>query len=71
MDFTITDVVYLAMAVRAMLEKDLSLTDRDAYEKLWCKLKLSHKGKKIAETFNEPTKTYFDILNEARGQKGV
>ena len=71
MDFTITDVVYLAMAVRAMLEKELTPIDRQNYEKIWMKLKLSHKGKKIAETFNEPTKTYFDILNEARGQKGV
>lgn len=51
MDFTITDVVYMAMAVRAMLERDLCRADREAYEKLWMKLKLSHKGQKIRETF--------------------
>lgn len=61
MDFTIADVVYLALAVRAMLEKDLSLTDREAYEKLWMKLKLSHKGKKIKETFS----TYLDKFEES------
>ena len=51
MELTITDTIYCAMAVRAMLEKDLSLIDREAYEKLWMKLKLSHKGQKIRETF--------------------
>lgn len=51
MDFTITDVVYMAMAVRSILEKDLCNADRQAYEKLWMKLKLSHKGKKVTEAF--------------------
>lgn len=51
MELTITDTIYCALAVRAMLEKDLSLIDREAYEKLWMKLKLSHKGQKIRETF--------------------
>lgn len=51
MDFTITDVVYLAMSVRAMLEKDLTPIDRQNYEKIWMKLKLSHKGKKVIEAF--------------------
>lgn len=51
MDLTITDTIYLAMAVRAMLEKDLSKADKEAYEKIWCKLKVSHKGQKIRETF--------------------
>ena len=51
MELTITDTIYCAMAVRAMLEKDLSLIDREAYEKLWMKLRISHKGQKIRETF--------------------
>ena len=51
MELTITDTIYCALAVRAMLGKDLSLIDREAYEKLWMKLKLSHKGQKIRETF--------------------
>lgn len=60
MDLTITDTIYLAMAVRAMLEKDLSKADREAYEKIWCKLKVSHKGKKIRETFS----SYMDEFRE-------
>lgn len=57
MDFTITDVVYMAMAVRAMLEHDLCRADKEAYEKLWMKLRISHKGQKIRETFKiEETK---------------
>ena len=51
MELTITDTVYCALAVRAMLEKDLCKADKEAYEKLWMKLKLSHKGQKIRETF--------------------
>ena len=51
MELTITDTVYCALAVRAMLEKDLCKADKEAYEKLWVKLKLSHKGQKIRETF--------------------
>lgn len=60
MEFTIADVVYMAMAVRAMLEKDLCSSDKEAYERLWCKLKISHKGKKIRETFS----TYADKIEE-------
>ena len=51
MELTITDTVYCALAVRAMLEKDLCKADKEAYEKLWMKLKISHKGQKIRETF--------------------
>lgn len=61
MELTITDVVYLAMAVRSMLEKDLSQSDKEAYERLWLKLKLSHKGRKIRETFS----TYLDKFEES------
>ena len=61
MDFTITDVVYMAMAVRSILEHDLCKADREAYEKLWMKLKLSHKGRKIRETFS----TYIDKFEES------
>lgn len=61
MDFTITDVVYLALAVRSMLEKELSQSDKEAYERLWLKLKLSHKGRKIRETFS----TYIDKFEES------
>lgn len=61
MDFTISDVVYLALAVRSMLEHDLCKADREAYERLWMKLKLSHKGKKIKETFM----TYLDKFEES------
>ena len=64
MDFTITDVVYMAMAVRSMLEHDLCKEDREAYEKLWMKLKLSHKGKKIKETFT----CYLDRSEESVGK---
>lgn len=53
MDFTITDVVYLALAVRAMLERDLPPIDKNEYEKIFLKLKLSHKGKKIRMLFAE------------------
>ena len=53
MELTIADTIYCAMAVRAMLEKDLCQADREAYQKLWMKLKLSHKGQKIRETFKE------------------
>lgn len=60
MDFSISDVVYLAMSVRAMLERDLCKADKEAYERLWCKLKLSHKGQKIRETFS----TYTDKIEE-------
>ena len=61
MDFTITDVVYLALAVRSMLEKELSQSDKESYERLWLKLKLSHKGRKIRETFS----TYIDKFEES------
>ena len=64
MDFTITDVVYLALAVRSMLEKELSQSDKEAYERLWMKLKLSHKGRKIRETFS----TYIDKFEESVGK---
>lgn len=64
MELTITDVVYLAMAVRSMLEKDLSQSDKEAYERLWLKLKLSHKGRKIRETFS----TYIDKFEESVGK---
>lgn len=50
-ELTLTDIVYVAMAVRAMLEKDLNKEDRAAYEKLWYKCKLSHKGQKIRKLF--------------------
>lgn len=60
MDFTITDVVYMAMAVRSILEHDLCKADRDAYEKLWYKLKISHKGKKVRETFDDGWKVYVE-----------
>ena len=57
MELTITDTIYCAMAVRAMLEKDLCKADKEAYEKLWMKLRISHKGQKIRETFKiEETK---------------
>ena len=51
-ELTITDIVYLAMSVRSMLEKDLNKADREAYEKLWYKLKISHKGQKIQMIFS-------------------
>lgn len=51
-ELTITDTVYLAMAVRSMLEKDLNKTDREAYERLWYKMKISHKGQRIMQAFN-------------------
>ena len=60
MNLTITDTIYLAMAVRAMLEKDLSKADKEAYERIWCKLKVSHKGQKIRETFS----SYMDEFRE-------
>ena len=55
MELTMSDTVLLAMAVRAMLEKDLTQADRTGYEKLWYKLKMSHKGKRIRELFNDTT----------------
>ena len=50
-ELTITDIVYMAMAVRMALEKDLSKQDREMFEKLWMKLKLSHKGIMIQNLF--------------------
>lgn len=59
-ELTITDIVYMAMAVRMALEKDLSKQDREAFEKLWLKLKLSHKGAKIQNLFCHEDERVFE-----------
>ena len=52
MELNLTETIYAAMAVRSMLEKDLCRSDRENYEKLFFKLRISHRGQKIRETFN-------------------
>lgn len=51
MELSKAETVYLAMAIRSMLEKDLCKADREAYEKLFLKVRISHNGKKIQEIF--------------------
>ena len=53
MELSVSEVVYLAMAVRNMLAKDLKNTDRVEYEKLWFRLKISHSGQQIRSLFKE------------------
>ena len=53
MELTITDTVYLVLALEQTLQKDMCQADRTAYEKLLYRLKLSEKGQRIREAFTE------------------
>ncbi len=62
-ELTLTDTIYLALAVRSMLEKDLIKADRDAYEKLFYKLRLSHKGRKIQKLFSTSMDEFMERIS--------
>lgn len=53
MELSKAEIVYLALAVRHMLEHELKNADRAEYEKIFLKLKLSRNGQKIRELFAE------------------
>lgn len=50
MELTYTDIIYLCFAVSNMLDRDMAQADKDAYEKLLLKLRLSHKAEKMRKT---------------------
>ena len=52
MELSKADTLYLLIAVRAMLQKELKTSDRVMFERLFYKLKISHNGQKIREAVN-------------------
>lgn len=51
MELSKADTLYLAMAVKNMLRRELKQSDKIMYERLFYKLSISHNGQRIRETF--------------------
>ncbi len=51
MELTLTDTLYLVFSLTQTLQKDMCKSDRDAYESLLYRVKLSEKGLRIREAF--------------------
>lgn len=51
MELSKADTLYLMMAVRNQLKRELKPSDKIMYERLFYKLSISHNGKRIRELF--------------------
>lgn len=51
MELSKADTLYLMMAVRNQMTRELKPSDKIMYERLFYKLSLSHNGQKIRELF--------------------
>ena len=52
MELSKADTLYLLIAVQEILKRELKVSDRAMFERLYYKLKISHNGQKIREAVN-------------------
>jgi len=52
MELSKADTLYLLIAVQEILKRELKVSDRVMFERLYYKLKISHNGQKIREAVN-------------------